>query len=61
MDMIIDLWFEQVEQIITDPEEARNTGAKGAKNPDPAVVVFTDQNGKKVAHKPQTLTDLDKE
>ncbi|KIW19906.1 hypothetical protein PV08_00481 [Exophiala spinifera] len=49
----------QVEQIITDDHEAHNTGAKGT-NHAPAVV-FTDQNNKKVAHKPGTLTDLDKE
>ena len=45
--------------MITDEDEAANTGAKGAKNP--PVVLFTDQNDKKVAHKPGTLNDLDKE
>lgn len=49
----------QVEQIVTDEDEARNLDAKGASHA-PAVV-FTDQNNKKVAHKPGTLTDLDKE
>ncbi|KAK6383838.1 hypothetical protein LTS17_003130 [Exophiala oligosperma] len=48
-----------VEQIITDDNEAQHTGAKGT-NHAPAVV-FTDQNNKKVAHKPGTVTDLDKE
>jgi len=49
----------QVEQIITDEEEARNLGAKGASHA--PSVVFTDQNNKKVAHKPGTVTDVDKE
>jgi len=49
----------QVEQIVTDDKEAQNLGAKGT-NHAPAVV-FTDQNNKKVAHKPGTVTDLDKE
>ncbi|KEF63727.1 uncharacterized protein A1O9_01705 [Exophiala aquamarina CBS 119918] len=48
----------KVEQIITDEDEARNLDAKGASHA-PAVV-FTDQNNKKVAHKPGTLSDLDK-
>ncbi|KAI1619075.1 hypothetical protein LTR10_019807 [Elasticomyces elasticus] len=49
----------KVEQIVTDDKEAQNLGAKGT-NHAPAVV-FTDQNNKKVAHKPGTVTDLDKE
>jgi len=49
----------QVEQIITDEQEARELDAKGARHA-PAVV-FHDQNNKKVAHKPETVTDLDKE
>ncbi len=49
----------QVEQIVTDEDQARNLDAKGAKHA-PAVV-FTDQNNKKVAHKPGTVTDVDKE
>ncbi|KIW55895.1 hypothetical protein PV05_04603 [Exophiala xenobiotica] len=49
----------QVEQIVTDDNEAQNLGVKGTKHA-PAVV-FTDQNNKKVAHKPGTVTDLDKE
>ncbi|OAP60012.1 hypothetical protein AYL99_05014 [Fonsecaea erecta] len=52
-----------VEKIITssDAQDAQKElqTAKGAGHP-PAVV-FTDQNGKKVAHKPGTVTDLDKE
>ncbi|KAK5258652.1 hypothetical protein LTR67_002837 [Exophiala xenobiotica] len=48
-----------VEQIVTDDNEAQNLGVKGTKHA-PAVV-FTDQNNKKVAHKPGTVTDLDKE
>ena len=54
------LTLEKVEQIITSEEEMANIGEhKGAKHA-PAVV-FHDQNGKKVAHKPGTLNDLDKE
>ncbi|OQU95389.1 hypothetical protein CLAIMM_01606 [Cladophialophora immunda] len=51
----------QVEQIITSDEQAGEAlqGVKGAGRA-PAVV-FTDQNRKKVAHKPGTVTDLDKE
>jgi len=49
----------KVEQIVTDEDQARNLDAKGT-NHAPAVV-FTDQNNKKVAHKPGTVTDLDKE
>lgn len=49
----------KVEKVITSAEEAESTGAKGAKKP--PVVLFTDQNDKKVAHKPETLNDLDKE
>ena len=51
----------QVEKVITDAEEARTTlaDAKGAKGA-PAVL-FHDQNDRKVAHKPGTLNDLDKE
>ncbi|EXJ90507.1 hypothetical protein A1O1_03610 [Capronia coronata CBS 617.96] len=49
----------KVEQLVTDEEQARNLNAKGASHA-PAVV-FTDQNNKKVAHKPETVTDLDKE
>lgn len=44
---------------MTDDNEAQNLGVKGTKHA-PAVV-FTDQNNKKVAHKPGTVTDLDKE
>ncbi|KAL2429960.1 hypothetical protein ABEF95_013528 [Exophiala dermatitidis] len=49
----------QVEQIVTDEKQARNLDAKGASHA-PAVV-FHDQNNKKVAHKPETVTDVDKE
>ncbi|KIX02329.1 uncharacterized protein Z518_08270 [Rhinocladiella mackenziei CBS 650.93] len=49
----------KVEQIITDEEEARKLDAKGASHA-PAVV-FTDQNDKKVVHKPETVRDVDKE
>ena len=49
----------KVEQIVTDESEARKLDAKGASHA-PAVV-FTDQNNKKVAHKPGTVTNLDKE
>jgi hypothetical protein len=52
--------IEQVERIITSEEEMENIGEhKGMKHA-PAVV-FHDQNGKMVAHKPGTLNDLDKE
>ncbi len=44
---------------MTDDARAKEIDAKGAKSA-PAVV-FTDQNQKKVAHKPGTLTNLDKE
>ncbi|EXJ80963.1 hypothetical protein A1O3_07251 [Capronia epimyces CBS 606.96] len=49
----------KVEQIVTDEDQARSLDAKGARHA-PAVV-YTDQNNKKVAHKPNTVTDLDKE
>ncbi|KIY00612.1 uncharacterized protein Z520_03275 [Fonsecaea multimorphosa CBS 102226] len=50
-----------VEKIITSDTQAKKDleNVKGAGHP-PAVV-FTDQNDKKVAHKPGTVTDLDKE
>jgi len=49
----------KVEELVTDDARAKEIDAKGAKSA-PAVV-FTDQNQKKVAHKPGTLSDLDKE
>ncbi|ETI27533.1 hypothetical protein G647_09724 [Cladophialophora carrionii CBS 160.54] len=50
----------EVEQIITSEKQAKQLeNAKGAGHA-PAVV-FTDQNNKKVAHKPNTVTNLDKE
>jgi len=50
----------KVEQIVTSEEQAGQLeDAKGAGHA-PAVI-FTDQNNKKVAHKPTTLTNLDRE
>ncbi|ETN41752.1 uncharacterized protein HMPREF1541_03689 [Cyphellophora europaea CBS 101466] len=49
----------QVEELVTDDTRAKEIDAKGAKSA-PAVV-FTDQNQKKVAHKPNSLSNLDKE
>lgn len=50
----------EVEQIITDESQAKQLeDVKGAGHA-PAVV-FTDQNNKKVAHKPNTLSNLDEE
>ncbi|OCT51092.1 hypothetical protein CLCR_09287 [Cladophialophora carrionii] len=47
-------------EIITSEKQAKQLeNAKGAGHA-PAVV-FTDQNNKKVAHKPNTVTNLDKE
>ena len=53
--------YAQVEQLISDDRQAKKelSDAKGAKSA-PAVV-FTDQNNNKVAHKPGTLNNLDKE
>jgi hypothetical protein len=52
--------LNQVEAIVTNERQAKQLeGAKGAGHA-PAVV-FTDQNNKKVAHKPTTVTNLDKE
>ena len=44
---------------MTDDARAKEIDAKGSKSA--PEVVFTDQNNKKVAHKPGTLNDLDKE
>lgn len=49
----------QVDKIITDEDEARAEGAKGAVKP--PVVVGIDQNNKKVSHKPETVTNMSKE
>ncbi|EXJ68984.1 uncharacterized protein A1O5_07919 [Cladophialophora psammophila CBS 110553] len=51
----------QVEQIVTSEKQAKEAldGVKGAGHA--PTVVFTDQNNKKVAHKPGAVTDLDKE
>ncbi|KAJ9606927.1 hypothetical protein H2200_008938 [Cladophialophora chaetospira] len=52
--------LNQVEEIVASEDEAQKLeNAKGAGHA-PAVV-FTDQNNKKVAHKPTTVTNLDKE
>jgi Hypervirulence associated proteins TUDOR domain len=57
--MLTQLVLCKVEELVTDDARAKEIDAKGAKSA-PAVV-FTDQNQKKVAHKPGTLSDLDKE
>lgn len=49
----------QVDKIITDGDEARAEGAKGAVKP--PVVMGIDQNNKKASHKPETVTNLSKE
>ncbi|KAJ9664539.1 hypothetical protein H2198_000190 [Neophaeococcomyces mojaviensis] len=49
----------EVDKIITDADEAKAEGAKGAYKP--PVVVGVDQNDKKVSHKPETVTNLSKE
>lgn len=48
--------LDQVDKIITDEQEARDEGAKGAVKP--PVVIGVDQNKKKVSHKPETVSNV---